>query len=717
MFNFYGYNPHDTQSPRLRRACEKCHSRKVRCDIGPGKGPCSNCVTYGDDCKLQQRKKKASVRRAQRIPDRGRSQDARSIVHTPAVAASQPHTSHTSVIVHSYSNSTASNIPPTPLVFIQGLVPSVTPPAPSASSVQICSDGFRNASFINRSAVLLDDIPGLDHSNGSSKEKNFQLSEREMKVLELYNAFDLPPVAIRQSLVEAFFERCWTWMPVVDLECLGESPSNPPSFLLLQALFLAGLQMRKGASSYASSEEYFSRVKALLDTGFERNPLTVLAALFIESLGGSGNISSSASWPTQKVFPEYTSCWLASKNLVDCRDSAIAAGHGRPRMINLADCTVERPTVNDFLNPNDRRSLIFVHYVSISGIVGNLSELVTRNRTPSLEAKDAIGRELLNWIRNLPPSLRLYNPDGSSRPYDNEIAQLHVPFFSAITILFRPRSNFRLVPANTAAIVASTINTRLFEAFQLRDHTYSLAGAYAWHFLVAAILQLSCWRIEAFKAEAQAAVVTIEAALKTLGERSPSAANNYRNIQVLRKAFESSAVSGASSRDASTTPTETFSFHPIELFDTFGLEVTSNFHRVESVLAKFDRNINNQNEITFGSAPVVAAAASPAMNAGTLSHTKEREQEPHALPNDDEEISGLLPTDQIDEHPQLTQYPILNDDEQFAPPHTIGPTPPITRTTGDQGVPTDIFDGYSHLLDEGMGQNNWMTEWIDELSF
>ncbi|KAK2779477.1 hypothetical protein FQN53_001373 [Emmonsiellopsis sp. PD_33] len=583
MFNFYGYNPHDTQSPRLRRACEKCHSRK-------------------------------------------------------------------------------------------GLVPSVTPPAPSASSVQICSDGFRNASFINRSAVLLDDIPGLDHSNGSSKEKNFQLSEREMKVLELYNAFDLPPVAIRQSLVEAFFERCWTWMPVVDLECLGESPSNPPSFLLLQALFLAGLQMRKGASSYASSEEYFSRVKALLDTGFERNPLT-------------------------------------------CRDSAIAAGHGRPRMINLADCTVERPTVNDFLNPNDRRSLIFVHYVSISGIVGNLSELVTRNRTPSLEAKDAIGRELLNWIRNLPPSLRLYNPDGSSRPYDNEIAQLHVPFFSAITILFRPRSNFRLVPANTAAIVASTINTRLFEAFQLRDHTYSLAGAYAWHFLVAAILQLSCWRIEAFKAEAQAAVVTIEAALKTLGERSPSAANNYRNIQVLRKAFESSAVSGASSRDASTTPTETFSFHPIELFDTFGLEVTSNFHRVESVLAKFDRNLNNQNEITFGSAPVVAAAASPAMHAGTFSHTKEREQEPHALPNDDEEISGLLPTDQIDEHPQLTQYPILNDDEQFAPPHTIGPTPPITRTTGDQGVPTDIFDGYSHLLDEGMGQNNWMTEWIDELSF
>lgn len=138
---------------------------------------------------------------------------------------------------------------------------------------------MQNSSFINRSAILPDEFPGLDHSNGAKRESNFQLSERELKVLDIYHAFDLPPVPVRQSLMEAFFERCWTWMPVVDPESFMEPQSKPQSFLLLQTIFLAGSQMRRDASSYASSEEVFFRAKALLDTGYERDPLAVLASL------------------------------------------------------------------------------------------------------------------------------------------------------------------------------------------------------------------------------------------------------------------------------------------------------------------------------------------------------------------------------------------------------------------------------------------------------
>ncbi|PGG96860.1 hypothetical protein AJ79_09422 [Helicocarpus griseus UAMH5409] len=655
MLSFYGYNPHEAQFPRLRRACEKCHSRKVRCDIGPGKEPCTNCVTYGDDCKGREKHPLAKQHGSRReIGAKKRGQ--------------------------------IPNVPPTPVVFIQGFVPSVSPPAPSASSLQIPSDGFRNSSFINRSTILLDDIPGLDHSSDCSKENNYQVSEREMKVLRLYNAFDLPPVPIRQSLVEAFFERCWTWMPVVDIECFTGSSSKPHSFLLLQALFLAGLQVRKGASSYASSDECFSRVKALLATGFERDPLTILAALCMLQWWNSVS-PTDVSMKSSRAWVAHAIC-LAQQAGLHRNPSPEIPNAGLRRRIWWTLYPIVRfsvrPSTIFQIRTIDGPSFSF-YYVNICGIVGNLSELLTRNRSASAEAKDAIGRELLNWIRYT-------NPDGSSRPYDNEIAQLHAPFFSAVTILFRRRSNFRLVPFNnTAAIVASTLNTRLFEAFQLRDHTYSLAGIYAWHFLVAAILQLFCWRIPALNAEAQDAVVTIEAALKTLGERSPSAANNYRNVQVLRKTFnENATVSSTSSSRDPPTP-ESFSFRPIELFDTFGLEVTNNFNRVESVLA--DPNYNTGTDDNGGSQPI------------TYDPVKSNTTRQHAPASGQEQLAALMPQNPVDD----------NDDDQLLDPSGSS-APEINPNPTHMG--SNMFDGYSHLLDENnMGHNNWMTEWIDELNF
>jgi Fungal specific transcription factor domain len=68
---------------------------------------------------------------------------------------------------------------------------------------------------------------------------------------------------------------------VVDPDVLAAAPSKSPSLLLLQALFLAGSQMRKGTSYYASSEDYYTRTKALLDTAAERSPVVALAALCI----------------------------------------------------------------------------------------------------------------------------------------------------------------------------------------------------------------------------------------------------------------------------------------------------------------------------------------------------------------------------------------------------------------------------------------------------
>ena len=75
------------------------------------------------------------------------------------------------------------------------------------------SSHSRNASFLSRSAILGDDFPDIDHTHGEKADvERKSISPTTMKVLTLYEAFDLPPLPLRQSLVEAFMERCYTFM-------------------------------------------------------------------------------------------------------------------------------------------------------------------------------------------------------------------------------------------------------------------------------------------------------------------------------------------------------------------------------------------------------------------------------------------------------------------------------------------------------------------------
>jgi len=57
---------------------------------------------------------------------------------------------------------------------------------------------------------------------------DFTVSETKWKVLELYGAIEFPPVLVCQSLIEAYFGHCWTWMPVVDPSLRDHGGNNAP---------------------------------------------------------------------------------------------------------------------------------------------------------------------------------------------------------------------------------------------------------------------------------------------------------------------------------------------------------------------------------------------------------------------------------------------------------------------------------------------------------
>src|SRR5882757_7371634 len=217
----------------------------------------------------------------------------------------------------------------------------------------------------------------------------------------------------------------------------------------------------------------------------------------------------------------------------------MSSAHGRPRIVNPADCGIEPPSIYDFPDPNDLRAQIFASYVSITSIMCDLCQLLARQNDPPLAEKNKIGLRFLDYVRSLPPALRLVQPNQVSRPYSFDLAQLHIHLLTTIIILYRPQSIFHVPPASAPAIVASNLNFRIFEAMELRGHTCFLSSGFAWHLLVTAIPQLSCLGIPALREEFKGNLDALEGVFRTLGSTRPSAANNLRNIQVIRRALDS----------------------------------------------------------------------------------------------------------------------------------------------------------------------------------
>ncbi|KAF2164820.1 hypothetical protein M409DRAFT_24725 [Zasmidium cellare ATCC 36951] len=166
-----------------------------------------------------------------------------------------------------------------PLLFSGNGTRASADASPLASST---IDRFHNSSFLCRTAILGQDFHDIDHANGGTTARNPEhtLSSTDLETLKLHNAFELPDYPERQSLIDVFFDKCWAFMPVVDR--LGLDPTetdSPISYLLLQAVLLAGRNMRPHRYPASMTEVLYRRLKALVYSGHERSPLDLVAAL------------------------------------------------------------------------------------------------------------------------------------------------------------------------------------------------------------------------------------------------------------------------------------------------------------------------------------------------------------------------------------------------------------------------------------------------------
>lgn len=435
-------------------------------------------------------------------------------------------------------------------------------------------------------------------------------TEDDIQLLRLQGAFDLPPRAIREGLINTFMERCSPWMPIIERSWLEESGTQKPSILLLQSIFVAASRVTSApaVTAYASLHQFYRRAKALFWSGYERNPVTVVAAVCIlhwYNPEGPEHVSTNTSgfWryvgvglahqiglhkePTNKrdaalrrrlwwtLYVSQTCAFSLAQKSADirqARDCCISAGQGRPLAVDLEDCEVAPPCPEDFHDSSSNATL-FIAYVEISSILGHLTEYC-RRKTLTREARQNLENRLYRWTRDLPPSLRLFciqsisedaaPPKRTLARYNFEARQLHIPYFTCLAILCRPNPG---ESASLGVLLASSFVAGIFEDFLARDEIQFLSPVFTFHLLAAGIGLLSCNNVPSHREKAAGSLESIYLALEELAKRWSSAKGSLR-------ALKSIAEKQRSASTVDEMPSMTLSREHQPFFEGFGPDLS-----------------------------------------------------------------------------------------------------------------------------------------------
>lgn len=412
--------PPKDKTQRARRtvkACVICHKKKVRCDIDEIEGQtCTPCQKDGYDCIPRERKRKRftfspSPPRRTKAQNDGTclpegSQTAFSAV---SVATDSSARSNHSILEnggqasltdqnfkaegelgrrlsstaspHESSTRVERRLEPRYPTPHNSIISNMTEPTYQPSN---------SVSYLGRLEYLRNDVPVNDDAGLPNKVAS--LSETDLEILRVQRVSELPPRAVRESLMDAFWTRCYPWTPVVERSWMEDRDASQVSLLLQNAIFLAGSRVSTPMQDYPS-EDFYKKARVLFWMGAEEDPIiTIASACLLHWWNPEGpervSLDTSSFWlrvciglayqvglhrePTGKKDAGLRKrLWWS----LVVRDCLINAGHGRPRAIDLKFADVSPISVLDFggaAAPAD----LFSAFVGISCILGEPPEIV-----------------------------------------------------------------------------------------------------------------------------------------------------------------------------------------------------------------------------------------------------------------------------------------------------------------------------------------------------
>lgn len=456
--------------PRGSRACTVCRARKVRCDAEIHI-PCTNCITFGCECVLPETKKRSSARvhvkkGSPLAPEHPKEapQDATSESSSYAPQSAGTAASINTQTLEPIHNISQVSVPPS-LTSDYKNRPSMHKREMLASSART-SVTFLGSSSISVMALKI----GQNHLELASDlydvPDSLNSDSVELEILKLRGAFLLPDRELALDLINLYFEHVHPLMPVInrtEFMAKFEDPNDSPPLMLLQAVLLCGSRVSnnpllfdsKGLSDLASLT-FFRRAKALYETNYESDPISIVQTVILigSFWEGPEDVTRNSYYWTRVaiglaqgfgfhrdvsalslVSPTNKKIWRRIWWCLFEKDRNVSIAFGRPIEIDLTDCDVPMLVLDDFdesdpesgtVSPypiNETQALYFIHLVKLAEITG---VIIKHQYTVKAEQRKRVNKfsviqrcDMLMgiWFANLPPQLQFSLTDSSKQNF------------------------------------------------------------------------------------------------------------------------------------------------------------------------------------------------------------------------------------------------------------------------------------------------------------
>lgn len=373
-----------------------------------------------------------------------------------------------------------------------------------------------------------------------SRARLTELDNIEIDILHQRGAFLLPPRALCDELIDAFFKWVHPIVPVINKSRFMRQyrdPKNPPSLLLLQAVLLAGSRvctnpqlMDATGSTTPAALTFYKRAKALYDAGYEDDRITIVQSVLLMGWYWEGpeDVTKNVFYWTRVATivaqgsgmhrsVENSQLSKADKRLwkrvwwtLFTRDRSVAVALGRPCNINLDDSDVEMITEDDFIEdepdhvsgfaPDPVHAQFFLQYVKLCEIMGLvLSQqysVASKGRRQNAIDLTHSDMALADWLQNCPKIVYWEMPR-----HHFWSALLHSNYYTTLCLLHRahmPPSSGHAAsrsfdeasyPSRNIAFQAAGMVTSLIEHLSAHDQlrycpafiVYSLFSALIMH--------------------------------------------------------------------------------------------------------------------------------------------------------------------------------------------------------------------------------------------
>ncbi|KAL6711025.1 Transcriptional activator of fatty acid utilization [Coniothyrium glycines] len=467
---------------RASRACETCHARKVRCDAASLGIPCTNCTAFSIECRIPQPKRKKT--------QTGRARDAESDradsdVCSPAASASVEPRDKTTVY-NSEEGTPSNTVSPAFAAeqashngtYVQFMKPKFArAPIKEAGRVAYLGESSNLSLLVHDRHGTTDVVHyPLPENVRGAKARASEMDNMEIDILHQRGAFLLPPRALCDELVEAYFRWVAPVVPVINRQRFMRQyrdPKNPPSLLLLQAVLLAGSRvctnaqlMDSSGSTTPAAMTFYKRAKALFDANFEDDRVTIVQALIL--LGwywdGPEDVTKNVFYWTRVAIVvaqgsgmhrsvEGSQLSRSDKRLwkriwwtLYSRDRSVAVALGRPVAIDPDDSDVEMVCEDDFLDdendqpaeypPDPVHVQFFINYVKLCEIMGLvLSQqysVASKHRRANVIDLTHSDMALADWLQHCPPEVQW---DRTRHGF--WAALLHANYYTTLCLLHR----------------------------------------------------------------------------------------------------------------------------------------------------------------------------------------------------------------------------------------------------------------------------------------